>query len=105
MIRRPPRSTLFPYTTLFRSRFAEALERYELAHRYFLPHQEKDPEAVAVALHNIAMCLITLNDFRRALSTYESARSFALQHEMPLLVSQADYNIAWLYYLRGEYGP
>src|SRR2546421_9538279 len=25
MIRRPPRSTLFPYTTLFRSREAEAL--------------------------------------------------------------------------------
>src|SRR5260370_15059707 len=25
MIRRPPRSTLFPYTTLFRSRFAAAL--------------------------------------------------------------------------------
>src|SRR5438445_2237869 len=27
MIRRPPRSTLFPYTTLFRSRAAEAQER------------------------------------------------------------------------------
>src|SRR5260221_1909096 len=26
MIRRPPRSTLFPYTTLFRSRFFEYLE-------------------------------------------------------------------------------
>src|SRR2546425_4729061 len=26
MIRRPPRSTLFPYTTLFRSRVAAALE-------------------------------------------------------------------------------
>src|SRR5260370_12893100 len=26
MIRRPPRSTLFPYTTLFRSCFAQALE-------------------------------------------------------------------------------
>src|SRR2546430_4351393 len=25
MIRRPPRSTLFPYTTLFRSRFAQTL--------------------------------------------------------------------------------
>src|SRR5260221_5366894 len=25
MIRRPPRSTLFPYTTLFRSRFAKGL--------------------------------------------------------------------------------
>src|SRR5256885_8455049 len=27
MIRRPPRSTLFPYTTLFRSRSDDALER------------------------------------------------------------------------------
>src|SRR3712207_7470234 len=27
MIRRPPRSTLFPYTTLFRSAFSDALER------------------------------------------------------------------------------
>src|SRR5260370_29329590 len=26
MIRRPPRSTLFPYTTLFRSHFGEAVE-------------------------------------------------------------------------------
>src|SRR5688572_32746055 len=31
MIRRPPRSTLFPYTTLFRSRLEELLaERYGL---------------------------------------------------------------------------
>src|SRR2546430_10389126 len=27
MIRRPPRSTLFPYTTLFRSRFSRKLDR------------------------------------------------------------------------------
>src|SRR2546429_3871570 len=35
MIRRPPRSTLFPYTTLFRSlsRPAVALERYLKPHR------------------------------------------------------------------------
>src|SRR3712207_9112669 len=32
MIRRPPRSTLFPYTTLFRSAYAEA--------------EAKDPEAI-----------------------------------------------------------
>src|SRR3712207_6945223 len=38
MIRRPPRSTLFPYTTLFRSlgvnsciRLGKALERYNIA--------------------------------------------------------------------------
>src|SRR2546422_6075287 len=28
MIRRPPRSTLFPYTTLFRSHSADAVARY-----------------------------------------------------------------------------
>src|SRR5437870_7591150 len=32
MIRRPPRSTLFPYTTLFRSAH-DAPKRYALAHR------------------------------------------------------------------------
>src|SRR2546427_6425000 len=33
MIRRPPRSTLFPYTTLFRSHHAAALDAVGIAHR------------------------------------------------------------------------
>src|SRR5437588_9779556 len=33
MIRRPPRSTLFPYTTLFRSRFRVANRRLQFAPR------------------------------------------------------------------------
>src|SRR3712207_7090398 len=33
MIRRPPRSTLFPYTTLFRSREQQALDRGGAAQR------------------------------------------------------------------------
>src|SRR5260370_15253242 len=33
MIRRPPRSTLFPYTTLFRSRRDQAMQRRRLADR------------------------------------------------------------------------
>src|SRR2546426_8558993 len=32
MIRRPPRSTLFPYTTLFRSLDGSLVERRDLAH-------------------------------------------------------------------------
>ena len=28
MIRRPPRSTLFPYTTLFRSQYLQKMDRY-----------------------------------------------------------------------------
>src|SRR5688572_32707531 len=45
MIRRPPRSTLFPYTTLFRSR----LQRFKTAYReiqshaHHLPHLSRGP--------------------------------------------------------------
>src|SRR2546430_6622741 len=38
MIRRPPRSTLFPYTTLFRSH-AEQTERINASHLHFRPLQ------------------------------------------------------------------
>ena len=79
----------------------KALECYDRAYKQLLPH--KDSEGIGVALHNMAVCLIGLNDFHRALVTYEDARKFCHQHEMPLLVAQADYNIAYLYYLRGDY--
>jgi CHAT domain-containing protein/tetratricopeptide (TPR) repeat protein len=84
-------------------RFTEALECYQRAHNYFSHNPQKDPEALGVALHNVAMCLVCLNDFARALATYEEARLFALQHGMHVLVGQADYNIALLHYFRGEY--
>src|SRR5581483_7151052 len=45
----------------------------------------------------------SLNDFRQALETYREAREHCVKHDMPLLVAEADYNIAYLYYLRGEY--
>src|SRR3712207_8348785 len=46
MIRRPPRSTLFPYTTLFRS---EALQRVPLAERLADPLKAlgEDPDQLA----------------------------------------------------------
>src|SRR5256885_5191634 len=44
MIRRPPRSTLFPYTTLFRSRkFGFWLWRHFRAADYDEPAPERDP--------------------------------------------------------------
>ena len=82
-------------------RFEEALVHYERGYEGLLAHQ--DAEALAVVLSNMATCLITLNDFPRALATYERARAVSEQNGMPLLVAQADYNIAYLYYLRGEY--
>src|SRR3712207_8169142 len=38
MIRRPPRSTLFPYTTLFRSRASDLLEEAAVHHRDLVAH-------------------------------------------------------------------
>src|SRR6267143_1441036 len=82
-------------------RFEESIAHYERAYASLLPY--KDTEGIAVVLSNMAVCLISLNDFPRALAAYRGARSFCEQNNMPLLVAQADYNIAYLYYLRGEY--
>ncbi|HUJ32338.1 MAG TPA: CHAT domain-containing tetratricopeptide repeat protein [Candidatus Acidoferrum sp.] len=82
-------------------RFEEALACYERAYEQFLPYG--DSEELVVALSNMSMCLISLNDFPRALATYERARAFCGEDKLPLLRGQADYNIAYLYYLRGEY--
>lgn len=85
-------------------RFAESLECYERAYAYLADHEQDDPEGAAVALHNMAVAYVSLNDFRKAEAAYARARVFAAAHGMPLLAGQADYNIAWLHYLRGDYG-
>ena len=82
-------------------RFEESIAHYENAYRNLMPY--KDAEGIAVVLSNMAVCLISLNDFPRALATYQRARAFCHENNMPLLVAQADYNIAYLFYLRGEY--
>jgi tetratricopeptide (TPR) repeat protein len=83
-------------------RFAEALRSYEQAYERLLPF--KNVEGIAVALGNMAMCLITLNDFPRALETHRRARAFCEEHALPRLVALADYNIAYLHFFRGQYG-
>jgi CHAT domain-containing protein len=82
-------------------RFAEALACYERAYRG-LP-EEQDAEGIAAVLSNMATCYISLNAFPKALNAYQQARKFCAEHAMPLLVTQADYNISYLHYLRGEY--
>src|SRR5713226_3776500 len=82
-------------------RFEEALAHYECAYKALSEYQEW--ERVAIALHNMAMCLISLNDFSRSLDCYQKSRELCERYGMPLLRDQADYNIAYLYYFRGEY--
>jgi CHAT domain-containing protein len=82
-------------------RFEEAITHYERAYKILSEHQ--DWERVAITLHNMAMCLISLNDFPRSLDCYKKSRELCERYGMPLLRDQADYNIAYLYYFRGEY--
>ncbi len=82
-------------------RFEEALECYERAYDGLLSFL--DAEGLGVVLSNIAVCLVSLNDFNRAFETYGKARAVFEKNEMSLLVPQMDYNVAYLYFLRGEY--
>jgi CHAT domain-containing protein/Tfp pilus assembly protein PilF len=82
-------------------RFEEAMLHYERA--YKILSQFEDWERAAVTLHNMAMCLISLNDFAKSLDCYQKSRELCVRYDMPLLRDQADYNIAYLYYFRGEY--
>jgi CHAT domain-containing protein len=81
--------------------FTRALAAYRRAYEQLLPHN--DAEGIGAALHNMAVCLIALDDFHGALETYRRMRDFCRQYDMPLMVAQADYNIAYLFYLRGDY--
>jgi CHAT domain-containing protein/tetratricopeptide (TPR) repeat protein len=82
-------------------RFQKALAHYQRAYAALAEYEEW--HHAAIALSNMAMCLISLNDFPKSLDCYRKARELCVQHEMPRLRDQADYNIAYLYYLRGEY--
>jgi CHAT domain-containing protein len=83
-------------------RFAEALTFYERAYEQMLAHD--DAEGLAAVLSNLSLCHISLNDFPKALELHQVARRHCQQKDMPILVAYADYNIAYLYFLRGEYG-
>ncbi len=84
-----------------RDRFPEALAHFRSAHADFVAAGQ--PHDVGAALRNIAVCLQDLGDFSAALQAYERAREYCEQHDLPLLGLEVEYNIAYLYYLRGEY--
>src|SRR5438034_3838739 len=56
MIRRPPRSTLFPYTTLFRSPFWSFAEKPFVLVGTMKPRIDSTSSSVPVFAHTIATC-------------------------------------------------
>src|SRR3990172_8093937 len=63
MIRRPPRSTLFPYTTLFRSTFhsAGAAHRWRVLLRQGLRRSEEHTSELQSRLHLVCRLLLEKN--------------------------------------------
>ncbi len=82
-------------------RHQEALRLYRKAYPALV--RLGDPKDVGAVLSNMAVCSISMGEFRRALLYYSRARAFSERHDLKLLVAAADYNIAYLHYLRGEY--
>lgn len=82
-------------------RFEEALAVYRRADRELADLNET--ETRALVLLNIAVCSITVHDYEGALDAYRDTRELSAANNMPLVAAQADYNIAYLYYYRGEY--
>src|SRR5690349_23755421 len=60
----PPKSTLFPYTTLFRSEYDEALGDFEQAQRLY--HQQRRPLGVADTRFARGAIYLFRNDYEHA---------------------------------------
>jgi CHAT domain-containing protein len=62
-----------------------------------------DSKSLCGVYINRAVQLTTLNKAAEAFKYYDLARRLAVEHEMPLVVAQCDYNICYLYFLQGQY--
>ena len=89
-------------TIYFRlDRFAENLEMLDRAEAIFT--RLGDPKSLCRVYINRAVQLTSLNRADEAFTYYGLARTLAAKNNMPLLVSQCDYNICYLYFLQGQY--
>jgi CHAT domain-containing protein len=82
-------------------RWQAALERYSISLTEF--EGVGRFQDVAICLRNIAVCQINLHRFEEALEVYRQCRAYCQQHGLTRVALQAEYNIAYLYFLRGEY--
>jgi CHAT domain-containing protein/Flp pilus assembly protein TadD len=82
-------------------RFRDAIDHYQLGLEKLTRLEQ--PRDCAIGLINLAVCYISLHDFRQAERAYQSARDISIRENMVTIVAQADYNIAYLHYYRSEY--
>jgi tetratricopeptide (TPR) repeat protein len=89
-------------TIYFRlDRFAENLQMLDRAEAIL--KRVGDVRTLCRVYVNRAVQLTSLNRADEAFNYYGLARGLAAEDNMPLLVSQCDYNICYLHFLQGEY--
>src|SRR2546422_3321560 len=80
MIRRPPRSTLFPYTTLFRSQNGPRDSRHQLVHVECLSPEDRSEEHTSELQSRLHLvCRLLLEKKKKETNPY-IARIKHLQH-------------------------
>lgn len=82
-------------------RFEEALVFYSRAEQSLRRLDAADD--LALVLNNLAVCYISMREFPKALDAYKRLRSYSGQRHLQHLTVQAEYNIAYLHYLQGDY--
>ena len=82
-------------------RWDKALESYQVALEEF--DKLGQAQDVAFCLCNVAVCHINLHRFDDALAVHKRNRAYCQRHGLTRILLQVDYNIAYLYFLRGEY--
>ncbi len=82
-------------------RYQEAIEAYNAA--CVSLKELGNARDVTAVLSNMATCYTSLGDFSSALEKHQAAREYSILHGLDLLTAEADYNIAYLHYLRADY--
>jgi CHAT domain-containing protein len=82
-------------------RYQQAMEHYALARPRLAASDQ--PQDYAAVLSNSAVCLSSMGRFAESLAEYREAQAWCGANGLGLLAAAADYNIAYLHYLRGEY--
>ena len=82
-------------------RFQEDLECLDQAE--MLLKRIGEVREIANVYLNRAVTLTSLNQTDEALDFYVMARQAAFDHNLPAVAAQADYNICYLYFMRGQY--
>src|SRR2546429_6944728 len=87
MIRRPPRSTLFPYTTLFRSHFADHQQRpcrpvsqRAVGRQPQHPRSEEHTSELQSRLHLVCRLLLEKKKKLKHIETYSTTTNCRLLH-------------------------